>query len=193
MSFNTRARTRRARIDVRAINHNSAFQHTCPREAGTCGISPTSTAYVAFQHTCPREAGTQVDWLAGLWRRVSTHVPARGGAHCGGVSTHVPARGGHMAVPVMRWIGESFNSRARARRAPLRVASLSNIRLFQHTCPREAGTRGCWGIIGAGRFQHTCPREAGTRPSRAHHHHEPFQHTCPREAGTKILHRFSAI
>ena len=74
----------------------------------------------------------------------------------------MPARGGHQygIAQARKWM--RFNTRARARRAPASGASNVSARGFQHTCPREAGTRQCLAVFARDRFQHTCPREAGT-------------------------------
>ena len=193
-----------------------------------------------FQHTCPREAGTHYcadDYSGEL---VSTHVPARGGhphhpraqphqqrfntrararrappannpqwRGCR-VSTHVPARGGHQPIRTHDRQLARFNTRARARRALSRILFILIPLLFQHTCPREAGTVTVVATNRVPGFQHTCPREAGTKcdgdissfftvsthvPARGGHSPRAltasvaplFQHTCPREAGTRLL------
>ena len=110
----------------------------------------------------------------------------------------------------MTTIAFSFNTRARARRAPIPIKPDYRSNKFQHTCPREAGT--CQFLLFVPfpfLFQHTCPREAGTRArgnghcrmvcfntrararrARVEHRFDVretmFQHTCPREAGTRM-------
>ena len=107
------------------------------------------------------------------------------GASAGRVSTHVPARGGH---------GKFFQ----------------NVRLlamFQHTCPREAGTRAIFAPDIGHKVSTHAPARGGhrrllpckstgqrfntrARARRAPHRSRlaiitsQFQHTCPREAGT---------
>ena len=78
------------------------------------------------------------------------------------VSTHVPARGGHSTGNKASPVRDCFNTRARARRAPIIPVNFYSFAVFQHTCPREAGTLILRGRVFFSRFQHTCPREAGT-------------------------------
>ena len=161
MRFNTRARARRARTHA----HGSAGIACFNTRARARRAQQTAVFVIrddGFQHTCPREAGTRGHGNA--------QFPTV-------VSTHVPARGGHQNWQVYSQVMPSFNTRARARRARMGDRPVRPSRVFQHTCPREAGTahRGRGAVVGV--FQHTCPREAGTgellagqRPTRVSTH-----------------------
>ena len=119
----------------------------------------------------------------------------------------MPARGGHIIIRDMiiiivsfntrararraRYLPTSskttarFNTRARARRARFKTSFKRGIKMFQHTCPREADTADLAELLNATfGFQHTCPREAGTSVMLWGAVLLAFQHTCPREAGT---------
>ena len=147
ISFNTRARTRRALSTCMTVMLKTRFQHTCPREAGTqyrfllrlyiwvsthvpargghkIGLISSYISHRAFQHTCPREAGTLEENQTGAITLVSTHVPARGG-HSIPVSSSSLYLGFNTRARARRaqnwlvWVASigCFNTRARARRA----------------------------------------------------------------------------
>ena len=168
------------------------FQHTCPHEAGTPSTAASTASRWSFNTRArtrrARHHRAESIYLEG----VSTHVPARGGhsltacladlttgfntrartrrardvtalkTEKNAVSTHVPARGGHQTTKTPRGHPGSFNTRARTRRAHGADVSTHADKWFQHTCPREAGTREKFKRIDTYLFQHTCPREAGT-------------------------------
>ena len=168
--FNTRARARRARACSSATGTSTAFQHTCPREAGTARTAAAQKA-----------------------ARVSTHVPARGGharLGChgrggGGFNTRARARRARCVGDHPCCTFDRFNTRARARRA--RPANRRNpvvMAVSTHVPARGGHVLPAPGTPVIRWFQHTCPREAGTCANVLQTMYKQFQHTCPREAGT---------
>ena len=128
--FNTRARARRALGRALGLIHAAHVSTHVPARGGHVRLSWMSAIEDLFQHTCPREAGTFASVLAGSFLSAFQHTCPREAGTC---------------AYFCSFLGLGcFNTRARARRAPLVAPSAVINWLFQHTCPREAGTNaGC--------------------------------------------------